>query len=122
MKNWEGLTFVQKALVGICIVAVAAFAPEIALLLQFGGIEVAFAFLLVAFQPFSAWLQRTYVQLRNIMSIAAISIRQSNSTKPSVFALQASFCCLALALALTGSGVFAFSFFMPGMLLNGVMV
>jgi hypothetical protein len=120
MKNWEDLTFVQKALIGICIVAVAAFAPEIALLLQFGGIEVAFAFLLVAFQPFSAWLQRTYVQLRNIMSIAAISIRHSNSAKPSVFALQASFCCLALAL--TGSGVFAFSFFMPGMLLNGVMV
>ena len=49
MKNWEDLTFVQKALIGTCIVAVAAFAPEIALLLQFGGIEVAFTFLLVAF-------------------------------------------------------------------------
>jgi len=119
MKNWEDLTFIQKAVIGICIAAIAAFAPEIALLLQFGGIEVAFAFLLVAFQPLSAWLQRFYVQYKNIINLALISIRHSNSAKPSVFALQASFCCLALAL--TGSGIFAFSFFMPGMLLNGVM-
>ncbi|WP_218352262.1 hypothetical protein [Alteromonas lipotrueiana] len=120
MKKWEDLTFIQKAVISISIVVAAAFAPEIALLVQFGGIEVAFAFLLVAFQPILAWLQRFYVQFKNIISLAIISIRYSNSAKPGVFALQASFCCLALAL--TGSGIFAFSFFVPGMLLNGVMM
>ncbi len=119
MKNWEDFTFIQKAAIGISIVLVAAFAPEIALLVQFGGIEVAFAFLLVAFQPIMTWLNRFYAHIKNTASVAVISLRHSNSAKPSVFALQATFCCLALAL--TGSGIFAFSFFMPGMLLNGVM-
>lgn len=119
MKNWEDLTFIQKVAIGIGILVVAAFAPEIAILIQFGGIEVAFAFLLVTFQPILVWLQRCYVQFKNIISLVLISIRYSSFAKPGVFALQASFCCLALAL--TGSGIFAFSFFMPGMLLNGVM-
>ncbi len=119
MKNWEDLTFIQKVTIGISILVVAAFAPEIAILIQFGGIDVAFAFLLIAFQPILAWLQRFHVQFKNIISLALTSIRYSNSAKPNVFALQASFCFIAFVL--TGSGVFAFSFFMPGMLLNGVL-
>lgn len=119
MKNWEDLTFIQKALIGIGILAIAAFAPEIALLLQFGGIEVAFAFLLLAFQPLIIWFHRAFAQIKNITNLAIISIRHSQSASPRVFVLQATFCCLAFAL--TGSGVFAFSFFMPGMLLNGVL-
>lgn len=119
MKNWQDLTFIQKAVIATSIVVIAAFAPEIALLLQFGGIEVAFVFMLVAFQPILARLQCFYVQCKRVLSIAIIALRHSDSAKPCVFALQACFCCLALAL--TGSGMFAFSFFMPSMLLNGVL-
>lgn len=119
MKNWEDLTFIQKALIGISILAIAAFAPEIALLLQFGGIEVVFAFLFLAFQPLIAWLRRFHTQIKDITNLAIISLRHSKSARPRVFAVQATFCCLAFAL--TGSSIFAFSFFMPGMLLNGVM-
>ncbi len=46
MKNWEDLTLIQKAVIGIAIIAFGALAPEVAMLLNFGGIEVAFAFLL----------------------------------------------------------------------------
>ena len=45
MKNWEDLSIIQKLIIGVAIIAVAVIAPEIAMLLQFGGIEVAFAFL-----------------------------------------------------------------------------
>ena len=44
MKNWEDLSLFQKLIIGVAIIAVAVIAPEIAMLLQFGGIEVAFAF------------------------------------------------------------------------------
>jgi hypothetical protein len=53
MKNWEDLTLLQKAIYGVAIVCIAAFAPEIAILVQFGGIEVAFAFLAMYLMP---WL------------------------------------------------------------------
>ncbi len=37
MKNWEDLSIIQKLIIGVAIIAVAVIAPEIAMLLQFGG-------------------------------------------------------------------------------------
>lgn len=119
MKNWEDLTFVQKVVIGIGILAIAVFAPEIALLLQFGGIEVAFAFLFLASQPLITWIHRSYAQIKDIANVAITSLSHSKSATPRVFALQSTFCCIAFAL--TGSDIFAFSFFMPSMLLNGLI-
>lgn len=120
MKNWEDLSIIQKLIIGVAIIAVAVIAPEIAMLLQFGGIEVAFAFLVFSLKPVLHFVQNSYSKLENIAALVVISWRHSASARPAVFALQASFCFLALAF--TGSSFFAVSFFMPGLLLNGALV
>ncbi len=120
MKNWENLSFVQKIFVGLTLLAMVGLAPEIALLLQFGGMEVAFAFLLFTLKPIFTWWQHSFGTLKKAISLAVILLRHSASAKPAVFTLQASFCLLAVAL--TGSTVFAFSFFMPGLMMNSVLV
>jgi hypothetical protein len=119
MKNWEDLTLIQKVLIGTAIIAVSVLSPEIAMLVQFGGIEVAFAFLLFALKPLMLWWLHWHCKLKNILALAVISLRHSASAKPNIFALQASFCCVAFVI--TGSSVLALSFFMPSMLFNGIL-
>ena len=43
MKSWNELTNSQRVVIGIAMVVAAAFPPEIAFLVQLGGMEVAFA-------------------------------------------------------------------------------
>lgn len=120
MKNWEDLSLLQKLLVGLCILAMGMLAPEIAMLLQFGSIEVAFAFLLFFFKPALVWIQHHYRITRDASALAIVTLRHSTSARPAVFGCQAVFCVTALTL--TGSVVFATSFFMPGLLLNNLLV
>lgn len=120
MKNWEELSLFQKLIIGFAIIAVAVLAPEIAMLLQFGGIEVAFTFLLFCLKPALDVIQNWYTKFERIAATVVISWRHSASAKPSVFAIQASFCLLAIAM--TGSSFFAVSFFMPGLILNGALI
>ncbi|MCE9678913.1 hypothetical protein LZP69_06900 [Shewanella sp. AS1] len=65
MKNWEDLSLFQKLTIGIAIIAIAVLAPEIAMLLQFGGIEVAFAFLLFTLKPVLVFCQHYYSKIKS---------------------------------------------------------
>jgi hypothetical protein len=120
MKAWDELTNIQRAFVGIAFVIAAALLPEIAFLINMGGIELAFAFFLATFKPFLTWLSAKYCAFKDVVTITYIAYRQSASANPAVFAVQASFCFAAILF--TGSTVFAFSFFMPSLLLNGVLI
>ena len=120
MKNWEDLSLFQKLIIGVVIIAIALLAPEIALLLQFGGIEVAFAFLLFSLKPVLVLIQNYYSKIENVVSLAIVSWRYSASARPNVFAIQASF--YVVAFAITGSTLFAASFFMPALLFNGALI
>lgn len=120
MKNWEDLSLLQKLIIGIAILVVAVIAPEIAMLLQFGGIEVAFAFILFSLKPIFHVIRNCYSKIESVAALVVVSWRHSASARPGVFALQASFCLLALATS--GSTLFAISFFMPGLLFNGALI
>ena len=47
MKSWNDLSLLQKAIIGLALTIGAAFLPEIALLVNWGGMEIAFAMILV---------------------------------------------------------------------------
>ena len=79
MKNWEDLSIIQKLIIGVAIIAVAVIAPEIAMLLQFGGIEVAFAFLVFSLKPVLHFVQNSYAKLENIAALVVISWRDRKS-------------------------------------------
>ncbi|WP_115718932.1 hypothetical protein [Gallaecimonas mangrovi] len=119
MKSWNELTNFQRAIIGISLVIGAAILPEIAFLLNLGGMEVAFALIFASLTPFIASASGKLASIKNAGILAYAAYQRSVSAKPSVFALQASFC--AIAFVLTGSGIMAITFFMPGMVLNGIL-
>jgi len=120
MKSWNELTNLQRAVIGVAMVVGAAFLPEIAFLVQLGGMEVAFALVFASLAPLISWFSAKYQAIRECLNTSVIAFRHSPSAKPSVFLVQASFC--AVALLFTSSGLLAFYFFMPSMLLNGILV
>ena len=61
MKSWNELTNLQRAVIGIAMVVAAAVLPEIAFLVQLGGIEVAFALVFASLAPIISWLDRKSV-------------------------------------------------------------
>ncbi|MBC3764767.1 hypothetical protein [Neptunicella marina] len=119
MIKWQDLNRYQKAAFWLFIGIAGWFAPEIALAFQFGGVEVVFAIMTVYLVPVLKHLQHWFQSVKTTTEIACIAMINSASTQPRVFAVQASFCCAALLL--TGSTTFAVSFFMPGMLFNGLL-
>ena len=120
MKLWNDLTPWQRAVVGIIIVVAAVVLPEIAFLVQFGGMEIAFGLILVGLTPAINQCRRWYYAVKNAALLVCISLRGSASAKPSVFVLQAGFCVAAFAF--TGSVVMAMGFFMPGLLFNSALL
>lgn len=117
MKSWNELTHIERAVISILLVIAASLLPEIAILVNLGGAELAFALILSCLTPFTTWALRQLQAVKNILFMAHLAFCQSASVKPSVFGLQASFCIVAFAIM--GSGVIAIGFFMPAMLFNG---
>ncbi|WP_232368913.1 hypothetical protein [Alteromonas sp. BL110] len=91
MKSWNELTNLQRALIGIAMVVAAAFLPEIAFLVQLGGVEVAFALTFASLAPLISWLSIKYQAIKECFKTSVVAFRHSASFKPSVFFVQASF-------------------------------
>ena len=94
-------------------------APDISRLPIDSGIEVAFALVFASLAPIISWFSTKYQAIKECLQTSKVAFRHSASAKPSVFFVQASFC--AAALLFTSSGLLAFYFYMPSMLLNGVL-
>ncbi|MBO1255383.1 hypothetical protein J3L16_06760 [Alteromonas sp. 5E99-2] len=120
MIQWEDLKWYQKAAFWFVIGIVGWFAPEIALLFHFSGIEVVFAFVAMYYTPILRQIQNLYRQFKESLSLAVITFQSSACAKPKVYFLGVSFCCVAFAF--TSSIAFSAIFFMPGLVLNGVLI
>lgn len=120
MNQWKQLNIVQKACIGLFILIVAAFLPELAFFVQLGGTEFALGALAVYFLPVVARCRQFAQKAKAVTAMAVLSYQLSASSQPRVFALQATFCVIAFAM--TGSMPIALSLFMPGVLFNHVLV
>jgi hypothetical protein len=119
MMKWEELNGYQKAAFWLFIGLIGWFAPEIALLFHFGGIEVTFAFLALYFTPLMAQIKRHYSNFKDSFALAYVTIRHSSKAKSKVYFTQAIFCTVAFVL--TSSVAFSAIFFMPSLMLNEVL-
>ena len=119
MKSWNDLSLLQKAIIGLALTIGAAFLPEIALLVNWGGMEIAFAMILASLSPFIHWLTTRLNQLRGTMLLAVNAFTQIASARPRVYILQSMF--VGTAFVMTGSA-FALTFMLPGMLFNSIWV
>jgi hypothetical protein len=120
MSNWKDLSLIKKVAIGLLIAVSAFAAPEMMMLLDFGGMELAFSFLLVYCKPFIVWLQPKINWIFAQISIAKVGFLSSALFQPRVFATQAVFC--SIAMILTGSLVLSVSFLLPALLVNGLLV
>ncbi len=120
MRIWEDLSFTKKIVVGGLIVIAGILAPELMFLIDFGGLELAFTFLLMYFKPIINWLQPKYDSVTYHINIANVGFLNSAFFKPKVFITQTTFCCVAILL--TGSIMLSASFLLPALLANGLLV
>jgi Na+/pantothenate symporter len=120
MRNWENLSLIQKVVIGLLITIAAAFAPELMMLVDFGGIELAFSFLLVYCKPLIVWLQPKVNWVSSQINIAKAAFLNSALCQPKVFTTHAVFC--SVAMVLTGSFVLSIALFLPALMANGILV
>lgn len=119
MKSWNDLSLLQKAIICLALTVGAAFLPEIALLVNWGGMEIAFAMILASLSPSIHWLTTRITRLREAIQFAVNAYKQSASARPGVYILQTVF--FGTAFLMTGSA-FAITFMLPGMMFNSLLV
>lgn len=117
---WEKLSTFQKVLFVVLISLAVPFMPELIFLADAGGIELVFTFLALYFKPILTKVQMVFDKLKVEVAIARAAFKSSALYQPKVFALQGAFSVVAVIV--TGSFIYAGVFFMPALILNGILV
>jgi hypothetical protein len=117
---WEKLSMFQKVLFVVVISLAVPFMPELIFLADAGGVELVFTFLVLYFKPIITKVQMVIDKLKVEVAIASSAFKSSAFYQPKVFALQGVFSVVAVIV--TGSFIYAGVFFMPALILNGVLV
>ncbi len=117
MKDWKELSLTKKALIGIAILLVAAIAPELMILVDVGGIELAFSFLLFQYKPLLEWFKHKSENLIVDLKIAKAIILSRALARPKIFTLNVAYCTVMMLM--TGSLFLFYGFFLPALFVNG---
>ncbi|MCL1079841.1 hypothetical protein D5R81_17075 [Parashewanella spongiae] len=120
MSHWKNLNLFWKLFFGAFLIFGAFLAPEVMLVIDFSGLEFAFACLVVYFKPLTDWLKIKYESLPNSMLKLHYSIQTAAFFKPRIFTLQSSFCLIGFVV--TGSFLFSTLFLLPAIIGNAVIV
>jgi hypothetical protein len=113
MKSWHTLSKKQTFVAVLILMFIIPFAPEMAMILDWGGIEMLVTCLFLYFKPLLDWLGEQLTQLRYRLYIAKQAIAQSALLKPKTFAVHAVAC--SCVMALTGSLLLSAVFLFPMM-------
>lgn len=117
---WNNLSNLQKGLFIAAMCLVVPFAPEFIFLADIGGMELVFGFLVVYYKPIIIRFQTIIARIKVELSICTVAFKNSSICRPKVYFTQALF--YSCALVVTGSLVYSSVFFLPAILLNGVLV
>ena len=120
MSMWKNLSTIQKGIFIALMCLVVPFAPEFILMSEIGGIELVFSFLVLYYKPVILKVQSFIEQVKLELNICAIAFKKSSSVQPRMYFTQALF--YSFALAVTGSVIYSSVFFLPALMLNGVLV
>ena len=113
MNSWKELGLTKKIIVGAVIIVAASFAPELMILVDVGGIDLALGFLIFYFKPTIEWFKRTKQEVLDELQITRDVILNSALARPRVFTLNTMYC--SLFLFMTGSLIFSFGFLLPAL-------
>ena len=117
---WQNLSRIQKIFFVVLVSLAVPFAPELIFIADLGGIELVFSFLVLYYKPLLLKIQLLYNKAKSKALLCSTAFKSSALYQPKVFSVQAVFSCATLLL--TGSVLYASIFFMPALMLNGVLV
>ena len=120
MDNWKELSLTKKVILGSAIILAASFAPELMILVDVGGIELALTFLLFYFKPAIEWCKCKKQEIDEDLQIAKVIILNSALASPRILTLNTIYC--SFFMLITGSLLFSFSFFIPVLFVSGVYI
>jgi hypothetical protein len=117
---WKNLSNIQKFLFIAVMCLIVPFAPEFIFLADIGGMELVFGFLVMYYKPMIIRVQSTINRIKFELEIFSIAFKNSSIFQPKVYFTQALF--YSCALVVTGSVIYSSVFFLPALMLNGVLV
>ena len=118
--NWKELSLIKKILIGSAILAAAMIAPELMLIIDIGGIDLAFGALFLYYKPVFTWIKDKKQMVNEELKIAKNIIITSALSRPRIFTLNTAFC--SAVILTTGSLLFSFSFLLPALFISGASV
>ena len=117
MHSWKNLSSWQKTLVSIVVLSAVIVMPELLPLIDIGGIELIFGFIVLNYKNAIHWLKEKFIQLKTLIDILAHALLASAICRPKNFIIHGAAC--SLALFVTGSLLFSTSLLLPIMMMNG---
>ncbi len=118
MNRWKDLNFLYKVIIGALLLAGAFIMPELMFVLDIGGLEMAFGFLVLYYKSILTWFEHKLDSIRSILNTVFDVLINSSVATPKTFSVHAVYCVLVLFGS--GSLLFSMSFFCHGILIKGV--
>jgi hypothetical protein len=118
MKKWKDLGLISQVIIGVLFFGAAIIMPELMFVIDLGGLELVFGFLVLYFNSIIAWFSHKLNAIKSVLKIAVEIVLNSSVAKPKILTVHAVYC--ALVLFGSGSLLFSMSFFFQGILINAV--
>ena len=117
---WKSLGVIPKVMFILVITAIIPFAPELMLIVDFGGMELVFGFLMIYYQPIILRIKRVIASIEQTFVLLSIAVKNSLIVQPKVYLTHSimSVCVLFF----TGSLMYSVALFMPVLMMNGMAV
>lgn len=120
MHSWKNLSSWQRALISIVVLSAVVVMPELLPLIDIGGIELIFGFIVLNYKNAMYWLKGKLTQLKTLIDILTHALLTSAICRLKNFIIHGAAC--SLALFVTGSLLFSTSLLLPIMMMNGSFV
>lgn len=120
MNAWKELHWIQKSIIGVLVLMMVAVMPELLPLLDLGGIELIFGFVVLNIKTAKYWVYDKYLQARELGRLILMAFVGSALAKPKTFVFHGGVCCAALLI--TGSIVLSSGFLLPVMIANSYLI
>ena len=118
MIKWKDLGLLNQVIIGVLFFGAAIIMPELMFVIDLGGLELAFGFLVLYFNSIIAWFNHKLNKVKTVLNIVVGIVLNSSVAKPKTLTVHAVYC--ALVLFGSGSLLFSMSFFFQGILINAV--
>ena len=111
MLRWQDLKVWQKLSVVLLALIASMMMPELMFIMDLGGIELVFSFMVLYYQSIIAWFDKKITALKTVVFILHTQFNNSLLSRPRVLFSHAVYCITVFSF--TSSLMFSMSFLTP---------